>query len=300
MEPERPLCRAVETVLAGAGQPTAWSVIMTVFGDAAVPRGGSLWTGSLIEITALLGFNGGVVRTALSRLVADGWLESSRDGRRSYHRLTGHGLEATEAAARRIYRAGAPAWDGTWEVAISMAGSPAGKAELRRRLTMSGFGMISGETFLRPVTVDAPNFDKAELFLVHGAGRDGGTEPQLAARAWDLDAVAQSHARLEQRLEPLFRASLVAGRVGPADALAARILLIHEFRRVVLRDPDLPAELLPASWPGFRVRRSVAATYKRLLGASEDWLSQHAKSRSGPLPPAGRALGQRFAPGRAG
>ncbi len=299
MDPERPLSRAIGALLAAPGQPTAWSVIMTVFGDAAVPRGGSLWTGTLIEIMALLGFNGGVVRTALSRLVADGWLESSRDGRRSYHRLTAHGLQATEKAARRIYRVGPPEWDGTWEVAICMAAPPAKRAELRRQLTRSGFGMISGETFLRPVTEYAPTFESADVLLVNGAGSGGQAVAHVAARAWDLEAVAQAYTHLEQRLEPLFRVS-GAGGTRPPDALAARILLIHEFRRVVLRDPDLPAELLPASWPGFRVRRSVAATYKRLLGASEDWLSQHAKSRSGPLPPAGRALGQRFAPGREG
>src|SRR5215471_4203510 len=61
-----------------------WSVIITVFGDAIVPRGGSVWLGTLVRFFAALGSNDGVVRTAMSRLAADGWLERSRVGRNSF------------------------------------------------------------------------------------------------------------------------------------------------------------------------------------------------------------------------
>ena len=45
--------------------------------------------------------------------------------------------------------------------------------------------------------------------------------------------------------------------MGPANGAAStwaacfclRTLLIHEFRRVTLHDPQLPAELLPSNWP---------------------------------------------------
>src|SRR5262245_51763084 len=51
-----------------------WSVIITVFGDAIVPRGGAVWLGTLVSFFAALGIGDGVVRTAMSRLAADGWL----------------------------------------------------------------------------------------------------------------------------------------------------------------------------------------------------------------------------------
>ena len=60
-----------------------WSVIITVFGDAIVPRGGSVWLGTLVRFFAALDIGDGVVRTAVSRLAADGWLERSRVGRNS-------------------------------------------------------------------------------------------------------------------------------------------------------------------------------------------------------------------------
>src|SRR5919204_4704966 len=45
----------------------AWSLIVTLYGDAIVPRGGSLWLGSLTEIMDLFGIDAGHVRTACSR-----------------------------------------------------------------------------------------------------------------------------------------------------------------------------------------------------------------------------------------
>jgi phenylacetic acid degradation operon negative regulatory protein len=75
----------------------------------------------------------------------------------------------------------------------------------------------------------------------------------------------------------------------------ARILLIHHYRRVVLRDPLLPAELLPKNWPGREARALCGEIYRTLLPASERWLDAHAIDENGVLPAAGEALRHRFA-----
>ena len=66
----------------------AWSLIITLYGDAIVPRGGSLWLGSLVKVMSLFNIDAGHVRTAMSRLTADGWLTREKAGRNSYYRLT--------------------------------------------------------------------------------------------------------------------------------------------------------------------------------------------------------------------
>ena len=73
---------ARETILGGFEKRRplrAGSLIVTVFGDAIVPRGGSLWLGALLDIMALFGSEAGLVRTALSRLVQDGLNDSHFD-----------------------------------------------------------------------------------------------------------------------------------------------------------------------------------------------------------------------------
>ncbi len=54
--------------------------------------------------------------------------------------------------------------------------------------------------------------------------------------------------------------------------MAARTLLIHDWRRIVLRDPGLPAALLPQDWPGEAARHLTASIYGALEDRSEAWL----------------------------
>ena len=84
----------------------AWSLIVTLYGDAIVPRGGSLWLGSLTDIMVLFRIDAGHVRTAMSRLTADGWLERVKVGRNSYYRLSRRGQGSfSEADPPHLFRA---------------------------------------------------------------------------------------------------------------------------------------------------------------------------------------------------
>src|SRR5258707_8826498 len=58
------------------------SIIITVFGDAIVPRGGSVWLGTLLEFFKALDIDSGVVRTAMSRLPPPRPRGGRRGGRR--------------------------------------------------------------------------------------------------------------------------------------------------------------------------------------------------------------------------
>ena len=93
--------------------------------------------------------------------------------------------------------------------------------------------------------------------------------------------------------EPL-RAAIDREKLSDADAFTARILLIHHYRRVVLRDPLLPMALLPGDWPGRAARTLCGEIYRALLPSSEQWLDQHGSNENGTLPKAIPELGRRF------
>jgi hypothetical protein len=95
-----------------------WSVIITVFGDAIVPRGGSVWLGTLVNFLAALDIGDGVVRTAMSRLAADGWLQRRRVGRNSFYHLTGKGRATFRQATEHIYGAHVRRWNGRFELIL--------------------------------------------------------------------------------------------------------------------------------------------------------------------------------------
>lgn len=277
----------------------AGSFIVTVYGDAVVPRGGELALSSLARIVEPFGISDTLVRTAVSRLAAEGWLEGERIGRRSFYRLTPDGAERFADATRRIYAGPPPAWNGRLtQVVIPNA---AGREALVRELLWSGFGALGPGTLLHP----APDREAMNHILAHAAPgiaplvldsgiEEGGvTLAALAAEAWPLQEVAARYGVFRKLFEPLAEAR---GRLDPARALSLRLLLIHEYRKAVLRDPHLPAAFLPAAWSGFAAQALAARLYRAIADAAETRLSEVGESRDGPLPDAAEDFGSRFSP----
>ena len=260
--------------------PRTWSVIVTIYGDAIVPRGGTIWLGTLLAFFQALGIGDGVVRTAMSRLAADGWLERNRVGRNSFYRLRAKGRAPFEAAARRIYSARAAPWQGHFDLLLP---DQTDRAALQR----AGCGGVAPGVWITPRPVECDG-------LRLRAEADGATLRILAARAWPLAALGEAYQHFARVFTGL-RDHLAGGLpLSPVEAMAARVLLIHEYRRIVLRDPLLPALVLPEDWPGDAARRLCAEIYRALLVASESWLDAHAIDEAGPLP-ASAVVFDRFA-----
>ena len=118
-----------------------WSIVVTVFGDCVLPRGGSLGTKPLLDIFAGMDIGGGVVRTALSRLSSDGWPQATRSGRNSYYRLTDKGTTTFAAASGRIYGPPLGAWDG--RLYMLLAGVGGVRDTARDALQAAGFGVVA-------------------------------------------------------------------------------------------------------------------------------------------------------------
>ena len=267
-----------------------WSVIITVFGDAIVPRGGSVWLGTLVRFFAALGSNDGVVRTAMSRLAADGWLERSRVGRNSFYHLTEKGRVTFRQATAHIYGAHARHWNGRFEMLL--IGNTRERESARPQLLTAGFGAVAPGVWVAPAGAPVPHLTREVLHL--DAGCDLATARTLAKACWPLERTAAAYARFLTLFTP-FEGALDAAMPTPEiDAFVARILLIHEYRRIILRDPTLPLELLPPAWPGVAARELCGRLYHRLLPASERWLDRHGRSAAGKLPAAGPELARRF------
>src|SRR6478736_4787874 len=266
------------------------SIVVTVFGDAIVPRGGSVWLGTLLEFFEQLDIDASVVRTAMSRLTADGWFERNRIGRNSFYRLVQSGRQTFDIATKHIY--GPPATDWTGRFELLLIGNGEDRDAARDALKNAGFGSPLPGVWVAPSGVPVPEEAASAIRLEVSAEDDSGR--RLLSESWPLDRTADAYLKFMKTFEPL-RAAMARGEaLSDADAFTARILLIHHYRRVVLRDPLLPAPLLPRDWPGRAARRLCGEIYRGLLPASEQWLDAHASNESGPLPKPGRALARRF------
>ena len=284
----QPLARIIEQLKREPSR--TGSIVITVFGDAIVPRGGSVWLGTLLEFFSALDIDSGVVRTAMSRLASDGWLERSKVGRNSFYRLNNKGRQTFDTATRHIYDPPLSDWTGRFE--LLLIGNGEDRDASRDALKNAGFGSPLPGVWVAPSGVPVPEEAAGAIRLEVSAEDESGR--RLLSESWPLDRTADAYLKFMKTFEPL-RAAMARGEaLSDADAFTARILLIHHYRRVVLRDPLLPAPLLPRDWPGRAARRLCGEIYRGLLPASEQWLDAHASNENGPLPKPGGALARRF------
>lgn len=282
----------------------AGSVIVTIFGDTIAPRGGVVWLGSLIRVLEPLGISERVVRTAVYRLSQDGVLASEQIGRKSYYGLTESGREQFAAATQRIYRGSHADWDGRWCLVLTSALSTTERAAARKALGWQGFGQFGAELLAHPnadrgtvaTQLQVLGVETDVVLLDATSPKGNSTEPlnELVNRAWDLPGLARAYDQLLDTLTPLDTAVRSTGTLEPADAFYARTLLIHEYRRVLLRDPSLPAALLPTPWPGRAAAQLSRALYRALAAPAERFVDGALSNSSGALPRADRGFTDRF------
>ena len=272
------------------------SLIASVFGDAIAPRGGSVWLGTLSEILGVFGIAPGSVRTALSRLAADGWVERMRDGRESHYSLTAGAEQEFGQASEAIYRLGARAWDGEWRIAVLTEADESARRSLRSGLARSGYGQLSPNVLITPNHGEPDGGEAEGVLLLTGARTIGGAGARpLVREAWPLDDIAAAYRRLMAAFEPIEARADRPNQVSDLEALALRIFVIHQLRRVVLKDPDLPEALLPDDWPAAEARQRAAAIWLAFLKPSERWLDSRGRCATGRLPPPTKGFSLRFA-----
>jgi phenylacetic acid degradation operon negative regulatory protein len=277
------------------------SLIVTLFGDSIMPRGGAIALGSLIELAAPFGLNERLVRTATARLAHEGWLEGRRAGKLSEYHLSTNGRTRFAEATKRIYGEPDTEWAGRWTLIVVPPMRAAERNEIREELVWRGFGEISANVFAHP------EFDSRALRAERNSGglfsrvvafdaslSEDDAPQRLVDFGWDLEDLGIRYQRFVNRFT-MVQAQLKRHRdTPPEESFLVRTLLIHEYRRLHLRDPLLPAQLLRANWPGAQAAVLCRDVYARVFVPSERYLSRVAARLTGPLPAADASVMQRF------
>ena len=229
----------------------ARSALFDLYGDHLRGRGGRAPVAALVRLMAPLGITAPAVRTAVSRMVRQGWLAPVRLAEGPGYALTPRAVRRLDDAAVRIYRTRQVDWDGVWHLLITTLPAERSRRDrLRAGLTFLGYAQLDDATWIGPrwsEEVDQlmeTEAVRAERFLA----RHDGDSVGLVRRAWDIEGLARAYSRW------LGDAVQVVGPTtadpGDEQAYAARSLLVHEWRKFLFLDPGLPRELLPVPWAG--------------------------------------------------
>ena len=283
------------------------ALLITLWGDALAPRGAAVTLGSLIRLAQPLGLNERLVRTSVGRIARRGLISARRAGRRSEYRLTAQGRRLFATATRRIYGPAPPHWSGRWTLVLLPRISSARRERLREELRWLGYGILSGGVFAHPArslnecrrelaSLGVPN---ATVLQAQSAGR--AADRALITAGWDLVQLQRAYRRFMRTFAPIraqLRRPSRRGRAGaaltPTAAYLVRILLIHEYRRIHLRDPLLPHDLLPPAWIGAAAEHLCRDLYRLVFGAAEEFIAAHGARLHSRLPPVSAATYERF------
>lgn len=239
-------------VLTGGESHRVWSLIVTIFGDLARREGEGISGAALSRLVGLMGVKPEAMRVALFRLRKDGWIDSIREGRGSLHFLTRMGRRQSAEASPRIYdsQRGFPV---RWHILISGSGEQTGRSQLESYLLTGDYLPVGSQVVIGPGTL--PD----ELNGLLGAETERLSVPDwLREQVCPADLMAQYDA-----LERDFRA--VLSRLNGTqpltlvEAAALRLLIVHSWRRILFRHPDLPDWFFPDGWPGQRCRTLFSA-----------------------------------------
>jgi phenylacetic acid degradation operon negative regulatory protein len=224
-----------------------WSLIVTVFGVVALPESRALRLADLQDWLAACGIEAGLVRTALSRLVTAGTLLRERDGKAALYRLSPPAEAEFLQAAALIYGPARPEPTGWLELALIENGHA--RKDIRTALADQGFVALTSGSLLRAEHHGRPPPAAEGLLMLR---TEASADILLRAQSlWALGDLADGYLSVSNHADAVLAE---ASKMSPDNKLLARILLVHEYRRVILRDPFLPERLLLPHWPGRAAR----------------------------------------------
>lgn len=208
-----------------------------------------VWTATLLYVLEGVGIAEKAARQAIMRAAGSGWIENSRDGRRTRWALTDQGRALIGAGSTRLKSLRRPEWNGQWLILhLPLPETQrSGRVRAYRALSWLGFGSPATALWINPHSDRQPETlallaelqpDMPTNAFVGHSMRRGDTDRQMAERAWDMSSVLAHYREL----------TATFGKMHPRstdDCLFAHVRLVNQLQRLPFIDPGLPAELLP-------------------------------------------------------
>lgn len=207
---------------------------------------------SIVFVMGKLGVGESASRSVLQRMTAKKFIVRHKEGRKTFYTLSDRGRGILLEGQEKIFAGWQPQnWDGRWTfVRIQV---PESKRTLRHqmvsRLSWAGFGQVDGGPWVAPGQHDVAAIlgsEQSEIspIVVYGRPQLPTTDEMLVG-AFDLGELAADYEAFGEKWRSVDPESL-----SPVDALVKRVELHFDWLTLTRTDPQLPAGLLPDSWPG--------------------------------------------------
>ena len=282
------------------------SLVLTIFGDYICSHGGEIWLGSIIKMVEGLGISQRLVRTSVYRLAEKGILQSKQVGRRSFYSLTEKGFRQFSTAAERIYRYQQNNWDGEWRVVFTTLKniSKKDKEKFQNELVWLGFNRLSNGVHANTLAqLDVVNKIVHEMKLddsvVAMQATSMGNNPlkssgNMIKQCFNFDVMKQEYLEFINFFNGILVSAESTDSKSDEMCFMLRTLLIHKYRHILLREPEVPHELVPEDCLSHKAREITEKLYKLICNQAEVYFLQVGEAEGGELPKVNKEYFTRF------
>ncbi len=249
-----------------------WSLVITIFGDCATLRGGTIAMTELQAITSLLKIEPGALRTAMSRLTKENWLIRNKVGRNSFYKLSEQGLKSFVEPTSRIYARYQEKSDKQFYLGIKEPVYGSDIKLFQKFLKRTGSISVNKNVFFIPKIFCSETYiEEQNVFIIKGSEIN---VPNWVCNILFPNQIKENLLELIKKYRKLNYANIAEKLEKPHDALIIRILLIHEWRRIILKLPNNPMIFIPPDWPLEDCRLLVKSIYQKVMLLSEEWWNE--------------------------
>lgn len=245
----------------------ARSAVFDLYGDHLASRAGWAPVAAVVALTSECGIAGPATRTAVHRMVTQGWLEQRVVGGQRGYAATAAATARLDRAHARIYAMGPPDWDRCWHVVVPhLPPSRSVRDRAHGALTYLGYGRLGKDAWVSPWrSPEVPDvLDGLDVAYTDVHGPSASAPHTLATQVWDLRDLGEQYRDFRQRIP----APDDVADLAPEEAYRQRTDLVHRWRTFLFLDPGLPAGALPDAWPGHAARADFLAAAAALAPAA--------------------------------
>lgn len=221
------------------------------------------------------------VRTSLSRLKKEGFVESRKSNKKAFYSITDLGKDTIIFKKYKLLMR-ERSWDGRWHIVTFDIPERFrySRDVLRKTLLSLGYGTLHTSVMISP-------YDKGEEIkeTVKEYGIEDYVEffsakyesnkniKDLVPKIWDLKWLERQYNKFISIYVPelgeLKKKVAEGDNIDPSYAFLKGVELNDYFSRIISVDPHLPRELLPNDWIGFEAER-VCDEYLQFLEGLEE------------------------------
>lgn len=256
------------------------SLTVTLLADYTARTRAWIPSAAIVALLAESGVNSAGARAAISRLARREVLESRRQGRLSYYRLTQTAADNLLHGGRKIatFATKPEPWDGWWTlIAFSMPqDANAERRGLREQLRWRGCAPLYDGLWVSPHALDETSVSHLRSLTYGAVTVFRAQHVEIAAlasrtpiEAWDTAVLARRYEQFIGRWGDQV-SQIQAGAVTGAAAVRARTEVMDTYRRFPTLDPRLPDQLMPNGWPRQDARAVFVAVYDGLAKPAEE------------------------------